>query len=250
MSNEYSNASSAAHAANALYDVGAACKKKARLIFDAVELHYDFGVDHPFQSRRIMALIDLLESSGLWRSDDQQQRLSLRPATREELCLIHTPDYIDAVQRLSVPEKASTPTHQETQQKRDERSHLAGTYGFAEGDTPPFAQMHQVSAEIAGGTLVALSAVMGLPDGGTFASEEERPLHVFHPAGGLHHAWANRASGFCVYNDIAVAIAHVLESTEAKILYHAQLSGASATDTSTGSYLVSGALGSAGRRRL
>jgi GNAT superfamily N-acetyltransferase len=61
--------------------------------------------------------------------------------------------------------------------------------------------------------------VMGLPEGGVFASEEERPLHVFHPAGGLHHAWPERASGFCIYNDIAVAIAHVLRASEAKILY-------------------------------
>jgi len=44
-------------------------------------------------------------------------------------------------------------------------------------------------------------------------------LHVFHPAGGWHHAWAERASGFCIYNDIAVAIAHVLSASEAKVLY-------------------------------
>ena len=216
MSNEHSNASSASHIANPSPDAEAAYKHRARLIFDPLELHYDFGDDHPFQSRRIVALMDLLESSGLWHSDDQGQRLALRAATLEELALIHTPDYIDAVQRLSVPEETCMSTDAERKRKLDERSHLEVTYGFAEGDTPPFAQMHQVSAEIAGGTLVALSAVMGLPDGGTFASEDERPLHVFHPAGGLHHAWAGRASGFCVYNDIAVAIAHVLESTEAK----------------------------------
>jgi acetoin utilization deacetylase AcuC-like enzyme/GNAT superfamily N-acetyltransferase len=219
MSNDYSNTSPAGHIANTSHDAEAAYKHRARLIFDPFELHYDFGGDHPFQSRRIVALMDLLESSGLWRSDDQRQRLALRAATLEELALIHTPDYIDAVQRLSVPEETCLSADAERKRKHDQRSHLEVTYGFAEGDTPPFAQMHQVAAEIAGGTLVALSAVMGLQDGGTFASEDERPLHVFHPAGGLHHAWANRASGFCVYNDIAVAIAHVLESTEAKILY-------------------------------
>ena len=79
--------------------------------------------------------------------------------------------------------------------------------------------MHEVTARIAGGSLVALSAVMGLPEGGEFATENQRPLHVFHPAGGLHHAWVDRASGFCVYNDIAVAIAHALRASEAKILY-------------------------------
>jgi len=79
--------------------------------------------------------------------------------------------------------------------------------------------LHEASAQIAGGTLIALSAVMGLPEGGTYRSELDRPLHVFHPAGGLHHAWAERASGFCVYNDAAIAIAHVLRASEAKVLY-------------------------------
>ena len=219
MPNEHPDTSSAGDAVNTSHGAEAAYKHRARLIFDPLELHYDFGGDHPFQSRRIVALMDLLESSGLWRSDDQRQRLALRAATVEELSLIHTPDYIAAVQRLSAPAETLASADAERKRKHDERSHLEVTYGFAEGDTPTFAQMHQVAAEIAGGTLTALSAVMGLPDGGTFASEEDRPLHVFHPAGGLHHAWANRASGFCVYNDIAVAISHVLESTEAKILY-------------------------------
>ena len=67
--------------------------------------------------------------------------------------------------------------------------------------------MHEVSARIAGGSLAALNAVMGISDDGTIIPEDERPLHVFHPAGGLHHAWAERASGFCIYNDISVAIA-------------------------------------------
>jgi acetoin utilization deacetylase AcuC-like enzyme/GNAT superfamily N-acetyltransferase len=96
---------------------------------------------------------------------------------------------------------------------------LALQYGFGDGDTPVLPGMHEVAANIAGGTLVALSAVMGLSEGGTFRAEDERPLHVFHPGGGLHHALANRASGFCIYNDIAVAIAHVLRATEAKVLY-------------------------------
>ncbi len=220
MPNEQSHADSDIHSDTTSNDVEAVHKQKsARIVFDSFELHYNFGGDHPFQSRRIVALMDLLESSGLWRSDDPEQRLAFRAATIEELRLIHTPDYIGAVQRLSEPETTLALSEDERKRKQAGRSHLEITYGFAEGDTPAFPQMHQASALIAGGTLVALSAVMGLPDGGTFATEDERPLHVFHPAGGLHHAWADRASGFCVYNDIAVAIAHVLKSTEAKILY-------------------------------
>src|SRR5258708_31230160 len=78
--------------------------------------------------------------------------------------------------------------------------------------------MHAACAGIAGGTLVAMSAVMGMPEGGGFG-ESDRPLHIFHPAGGLHLALAEHASGFCIYNDIAVAIAHVLRSSEAKVLF-------------------------------
>ena len=182
---------------------------RARLIFDPIELKYDFGAEHPLQASRLEALIDLLEASGLWYRTNEQTHLPLRSATIEELSLIHTPDYIATVQRLSEPE----------QDDAQERQRLALQYGFGDADTPAVPDMHNIAAHVVGGSLVAMSAVMGLPEGGTFASEEERPLYVFHPAGGLHHAWAERASGFCIYNDISVAIAHILRATEAKVLY-------------------------------
>ena len=183
-------------------------------LFDPGELDYDFGPDHPMQPRRLLALLDLLECCGLWQSGEQQKRLPLRAATLEELGLVHTPDYIAAVQQLSISEAIGI-----SKKEREARENLALKYGFGDGDTPALPGMHEVAARIAGGTLVALSAILGLPEGGMFASEEDRPLHVFHPAGGLHHAWAERASGFCVYNDISIAIAHVLRATEAKVLY-------------------------------
>ncbi|GER91822.1 hypothetical protein KDW_59840 [Dictyobacter vulcani] len=187
---------------------------RARLIFDPQKLQYNFGGQHPMDPGRLRALVDLLGTSELWDANDPRTRLDLRPATLDELSLIHEPAYLAAVQQLSVPD-APTMSAEELEQRRD----LEQRYGFGDSDTPTLPQMHEVSAVIAGGSLVALSAVMGLPEGGTFASEEERPLHVFHPQGGLHHAWSDRASGFCVYNDAAVAIAHVLQASEAKILY-------------------------------
>src|SRR5579875_2030498 len=187
---------------------------RARLVFDPEELKYDFGAHHHMQPSRIVALFDLLEKSGLWQREQERTRLAPRLATVEELRLVHTADYIDAVQRLSVPEEEILDDGE-----RKVRGQLAMQYGFSDGDTPPLPGMHEVSARITGGTLIALCAVMGLPEGGEFASEEERPLHVFHPSGGLHHAWAERASGFCVYNDAAVAIARVLQASEAKVLY-------------------------------
>ena len=193
---------------------------RSRLAFDRGELAYDFGPEHPMKPQRLVALIDLLMTSELWNPDDKQTRLPIRAATIEELRLIHTEDYIAEVQRLSKAEEIDAflnEIYSETTQSS--LRELAEQYGFGEGDTPPMPGMHDVAALIAGGTIVALSAVMGLPDGGTFASENDRPLHVFHPAGGLHHALAERASGFCVYNDVSVAIARLLEEREAKVLY-------------------------------
>lgn len=187
---------------------------RARLIFHPEELRYNFGAEHPLQPARIAALMDLLEQCNLWHSSDTEQGLSLRAASIEELSLAHSPAYIAAVQELSRGDRQD-----EEPEARQRRSQLALTYGFADGDTPVLAGMHEVTAAIAGGSLVGLSAVMGLPEGGKFATEEQRPLHVFHPGGGLHHAWVDRASGFCVYNDAAVAIAHVLRASEAKVLY-------------------------------
>src|SRR6266700_212933 len=183
---------------------------RAYLLFDQSELEYNFGAEHPMQPRRLVALMDLLESSGLWQRTSETSQLPMRPATDEELELVHTADYIAAVKRLSIPEAAAS---------QQERNDLALRYGFGEGDTPALPGMHEAAARIAGGSLVALSAVMGLPAGGPAGTEKSGPLHVFHPAGGWHHAWAERASGFCIYNYISVAIAHVLRSYEAKVLY-------------------------------
>jgi acetoin utilization deacetylase AcuC-like enzyme len=193
---------------------------RSRLAFDRGELAYDLGPEHPMKPSRLVALMDLLMTSELWDPDDEQTRLPVRAATIEELRLIHTEDYIAEVQRLSNPEEIDALLNEISSETM--QTHLrerAEQFGFGEGDTPPIPGMHDVAALIAGGTLVALSAVMGLPEGGTFVSENDRPLHVFHPAGGLHHALAERASGFCVYNDVSVAIARLLEASEAKVLY-------------------------------
>src|SRR5689334_19914799 len=152
---------------------------RARLLFEPVEMNYDPGPDHPLQPKRLQALIELLEASDLWHPNQASTRLRGRSATLDELRLVHTPGYVSAVQQLSVPARPST-----TKDEQQAREHLAATSGLDEGDTPAFPGMHDAAAAIAGGTLVALSAVMGLAEGGHFSDEDERPLHVFHPAGG------------------------------------------------------------------
>ena len=200
---------------NPSYRDSALRQSGARLLFESNETRYDLGASHPMQAQRLRALMELLEACNLWHADHEQTRLHGRLATLDELRLIHTLDYISAVQRLSVLGDQIV----EADEKQTPSQPVAASYGLDEGDTPTFPGMHDAAAAIVGGTLVALSAVMGLPEGGQFTEDSPRPLHVFHPAGGLHHAQADRASGFCIYNDIAVAIAHLLRASEAKVAY-------------------------------
>ena len=67
--------------------------------------------------------------------------------------------------------------------------------------------MHEAGAAVAGGSLRAVEAIL--------RGEIE---HAFHPGGGLHHAMPDRASGFCIYDDPALAIARAREAGR-RVLY-------------------------------
>jgi acetoin utilization protein AcuC len=135
---------------------------------------YDFGRGHPLTPRRFGPGIDLLRSVGA------EPGLAPEPASDDELRLCHTSPYIDVVRRFSIDPFG-----------------IDGEAGIGEGgDDPPFAGMHEAAAMVAGGTLRAVEAIL--------RGDVE---HAFHPGGGLHHAMAGRASGFCIYNDPALAIA-------------------------------------------
>ena len=75
-------------------------------------------------------------------------------------------------------------------------------------DDPAFAGMHEVSALIAGQSVGAAEAVW-----------RGEALHAVNFAGGLHHAMPGAASGFCVYNDAALAVARLLELGAERVAY-------------------------------
>jgi len=144
---------------------------------------YDFGPGHPLTPARFGPGISLLEALGADRF------LAPEPASDDELRLVHTQRYIDAVR--AAPSEPFA----------------AGRFGLGPGDNPVFDGMHEASAAVAGGSLEAMESIL---DG----SE----LHAFHPGGGLHHAMAERASGFCIYDDPALAIARARRD-EQRVLY-------------------------------
>jgi acetoin utilization protein AcuC len=135
-------------------------------------------------TRELIAAYGLLDRDGV-------REIPARVATDEELTLVHTSRYLDAVRRAGAGERGDW-----------------WRYGFGPGDNPIFPQMHEASARVAGGSLVAAEAVLdGTAD------------HAFNPAGGLHHALPERASGFCVYDDPAIAIAWMLRRGVERVAY-------------------------------
>ena len=151
---------------------------------------YDFGPGHPMHPSRLDLTHRLATSLGLLDHDDVQVTPFL-PATEDELLTVHTPELIEAVKAASADPGSAT-----------------GRHGVGTEDTPAFAGMHEASALAVGGTLAACEAV--------WSGEAQHAVNI---AGGLHHAMPNNASGFCVYNDIAVGINRLLERGAKKVVY-------------------------------
>ena len=141
------------------------------LVYGPRSTTYDFGPAHPLTPRRFGPGISLLETLGA------VSNLAPEPATDDELEWIHEARYLEAVKAFS---------------RQPLAEHRAG---IGPGDTPAFAGMHEASAAVAGGSLRAMEAIL-----------RGEVVHAFHPGGGLHHAMPARASGFCVYDDPALAI--------------------------------------------
>lgn len=146
------------------------------LVYSSECRRYDFGGGHPLNSTRLELATDLMRELGLL---DRCGVVPPRLASEEELGWVHSPEYIAAVRALS---------------ERPDHPLLSRLYGFGPGDNPPFAGMHEAAATIVGGALVAAEGIAR----GAYP-------RAFHISGGLHHAQRAQASGFCVYNDAAVA---------------------------------------------
>lgn len=136
---------------------------------DALQ-RYAFGDDHPFAESRVHAFTDELHRRGL-----EYQLSVFDPciAGEAELLGFHTAAYLAFV-----------------------RQHSQSGEGMLDyGDTPAFAGVYEAAATVVGSVLDATRRVM--------AGEIRR---AFLPVGGLHHSMPDQAAGFCVFNDVGVAI--------------------------------------------
>jgi acetoin utilization protein AcuC len=144
---------------------------------------YDFGKDHPMAPGRVSNTISLARQLGVL------DRLDVVPPPEIDIDLlrtVHTPDYIDAVRR-GEPNAA---------------------YGLGTSDNPAFAGMHEIAGR------VAMATVEGAR--GVWSGEVDRACNI---SGGLHHAMPDHASGFCIYNDLAIAIRWLLDAGCERIAY-------------------------------
>ncbi|MCW3813337.1 acetoin utilization protein AcuC [Micromonospora sp. DR5-3] len=157
------------------------------VVWDEALLAYDMG-DHPLDPVRVELTIALARDLGVL--DRPGVRLvKPEPADDELLSRVHDPRYLDAVRAAP-------------------RDPLFAGYGLGTSDNPVFDGIHESSALVAGASVAAAEAV--------WRGEARRAVNV---AGGLHHAMPDRAAGFCVYNDPAVAIARLLDLGAERIAY-------------------------------
>ena len=154
-------------------------------MWDDILASYRFSESHPLNPLRLQLTIAKMEELGLFAGDDV---ITIRPraATDDELMTIHAREYIDAVKR--------------------EQPNLR--YGLGTEDVPVVPGMHAAAANVVGATLVAAEQVM--------SGAVTRAMNI---SGGLHHGHRVQASGFCVYNDLAVAIKYMQQKYGARVMY-------------------------------
>ncbi|MFZ0192043.1 MAG: acetoin utilization protein AcuC [Streptosporangiaceae bacterium] len=161
---------------------------------------YDFGPGHPMAPVRLKLTMELARAFGLDRLDGVTVEVPAA-ATVAELELVHDSGYIDMV-RLAGHEATGGGL------PRELTTRVLLMHGLGTEDDPLFPGMHEAAAMVTGATLAAARAVW------TSAAQHGASL-----AGGLHHAMAGNASGFCIYNDPAVAIAWLLSQGAQRIAY-------------------------------
>ena len=149
------------------------------VVFHPEYLAYDLGADHPFSPLRLEMVRELLAELG-----EEPAYVEAPLATREDLLKVHAERYLRRVEAASRGEPVPDLDH----------------YGLGTGDTPVFPDMDRITRRLVGGTMEAVRRVA--------EGEAKRALQL---GGGLHHAQYDRASGFCVYNDLAVAIRSLLD---------------------------------------
>ncbi|MDA8093064.1 MAG: acetoin utilization protein AcuC [Betaproteobacteria bacterium] len=147
-----------------------------------------YGAHHPLAIPRVSLTFDLIRAFGAL---EPEEFLSAREATVDELEGFHTPEYVHAVRRSEALGRVP-------------RAWRA-RHGLGTSENPYFDGLFTLPARAAGASIQAAEALLN----GRIA---------FNPAGGMHHARANQARGFCYFNDPVLAILR-LRQAGLRVLY-------------------------------
>jgi acetoin utilization protein AcuC len=150
------------------------------LVYGDELMKHHLSDQHPLQPIRVKLAMDLIRSTGLI---EHCHLLPPRRATIKELELVHSPHYVELVRKLSDPKQRGLVRQDEIE-----------AAGFGSPDNPISDDLHEGTSLVVGATLIGAQAI-----------ESGAALHAFSPSGGLHHAHRDRASGFCTYDDPAIA---------------------------------------------
>ncbi len=164
---------------------------QARVIWDERFTQYDFGPTHPMAPLRLDLTARLCRSLGLFDDPAAVEVVGAEPADDALLATVHGADYVASVKQASA-----------------DPANADQSCGLGTEDDPAFAGMHEASARVVQGSVDLADAL--------WRGEIE---HGVNFCGGLHHALSDRASGFCVYNDAAVAIRRLLDQGARKVAY-------------------------------
>jgi acetoin utilization protein AcuC len=166
------------------------CAVPTQIMWDPALIGYDFGRGHPLAPIRVDLTMRLAREFGVL--DRENVRCLAAPlADKATLTMLHEEAYLAAVRRAGVDPAA-----------------VDLLRGLGTGDNPTFVGMYEASALVAGQTVAAAEAVW-----------RGDAAHAVNIAGGLHHAMAGAASGFCVFNDVALGIARLLALGASRVAY-------------------------------
>jgi len=156
--------------------------RRVGFFFHPSFLAHDTGAGHPERPQRLEAICDHLRRTGTW------ERLTHRepsPASRETLALVHPERYISLIERAC----AQGPT-------------------ALDPDTVASPGSWDAALRAAGAVTEAIDAVM--------EGSLERAFCAVRPPG--HHALADRAMGFCLFNNVAIGARHAKRKGLARVL--------------------------------
>ncbi len=162
---------------------------KTAFLFTEKYFAYDYGMTHPLKIERLQLTYDLCRAYDLFELP-HAELVETRPASESEILRFHRPEYVEALRRAGRGEIDSD-----------------FSYGIGPGDNPVFPGLWEWSMLHTGASLQCAELV-----------SEGHVGTAFNIAGGLHHALADRASGFCYVNDPVLAICHFVDQGK-RVLY-------------------------------